>query len=790
MRFCYSCMNMIKDNEKFCHSCGKPANVEVPLEHVAPGSLLNKRYTVGMALGQGGFGITYIGYDNLLQRKVAIKEYFPTGYATRNNTDQSVLHGISGSSGDAIFLKGKENFLTEARNLAKFSEEPGIVSVVDFFEESNTAYIIMEYLDSVSMKQYLDEKGKLSVEETLVLLQPVMSGLSTIHAQGMIHRDISLDNILITNTAVKLIDFGAARDVSGQDQKSLSIILKPGYAPEEQYRSKGNQGPWTDVYALSATIYRCITGVTPDEAPQRMFQDELKRPSELGVNISRESEEALMKGLAVKAGDRYQNVGELMNGLFSGINNNSVFEHPVSPAMAGINRGNTSNIVSEVRNTLNRSQAQENQTVGIFKNSGAQPVQQVSQGVTAQPVQQVSQGVSAQPVQQVSQGVTAQPVQQVSQGVSVQPAQSVSQRVASQQLESTVMIPNQQMPGPGTQTQQDTAMYSMQQVPVPVTVQQPPKKKKSPVGKIIVIIVSVLAFLVVVMIMMMSCSSQKPSTNKPAAGKPNTAATVTKAAEKQPSSNQTPTKAPTKTPTKTPTKAPTQAPTQAPTKAPTTAPTEAAVSVNKYFGNDPEVGDTITFGLYEQDNNSDNGAEPIEWLVIRKQGEYLLLLSKKGLDAKPFSYFKKDVSWENSDLRSWLNTDFYYTAFNDEEKEHVGLAVVENPANPDYSVGGGDDTWDYVFLLSVQEATKYFNSNPEAEDPARVIKATEYARANGAYVSDTPGYFGNTWWWLRTSGEALDQVAGVRASGIIRSHGFDADNTEGAICPAIWVLNY
>ena len=313
--YCYFCMKEIEADVKICPHCGKTQNIVTPPHRLLPGTMLNGRYVVGIAKGEGGFGITYLGRDNKLDRLVAIKEYYPTGYVNRSNTVSLAVIEVTSEDNGAFFRKGCERFLREAKTIAKFSGEPGIVNVIDYFEENNTAYIVMEYLDGITLKDYLTQKGKLSVEETLSILQPVMLSLEKIHQQGLIHRDISPSNIMLVEDAVKLIDFGAARNTSGSGNKSLSLMLKPGYAPEEQYRSKGLQGAWTDVYALCATIYKCITGVTPDEANDRLFADELKAPSALGINVTPTFEAALMKGLAVHQKDRYPSIKELLDGF-------------------------------------------------------------------------------------------------------------------------------------------------------------------------------------------------------------------------------------------------------------------------------------------------------------------------------------------------------------------------------------------------------------------------------------------------------------------------------------------
>jgi len=314
-KYCNYCMEPIENTAEKCLVCGKDVLNTVPAHHLLPGTVLNGKFYVGKALGEGGFGITYIGRDIKLDMKVAIKEFYPNGYVNRSNTISPQVNDSVTDGRRDFFEKGRERFLKEAQILAKFSGEPGVVDVRDFFEENNTAYIIMEYLDGVDLKNYLREKGTLTPEHTIQLLLPVMNSLKKVHAQGLIHRDISPDNIMIIGDKVKLLDFGAARTVSAAANKSLSVMLKPGYAPEEQYRSKGDQGPWTDIYALCATMYKCITGITPDDATQRVFSDEVKTPSALNILIKPEIERAIMRGMSVHQTDRYQCIDDLIRGL-------------------------------------------------------------------------------------------------------------------------------------------------------------------------------------------------------------------------------------------------------------------------------------------------------------------------------------------------------------------------------------------------------------------------------------------------------------------------------------------
>ena len=278
---------------------------------IKPGYVLNDRYIVGIALGQGGFGITYIGFDKVLGQRVAIKEYYPSDIAQRVPGDRTVMPF---TNSDSNFEHGKQKFIDEARTLGRFSGYHGIVEVKDCFNANGTAYMVMQYLDGTDMKGYLNKRGgHLGEKESISILTPVIEALKEVHKAGVIHRDISPDNIFMTSDGqVKLIDFGAAKQAVG-GQKSLSVTLKPGYAPEEQYRTRGNQGPWTDVYALTATLYKMLTGNTPPDSLDRAINDELVIPNYLSPNV----QFALRKGMAVKAADRFENMSEFQNAIVS-----------------------------------------------------------------------------------------------------------------------------------------------------------------------------------------------------------------------------------------------------------------------------------------------------------------------------------------------------------------------------------------------------------------------------------------------------------------------------------------
>ena len=312
------CLNCFGDlnSDRVCSACGKKADDAPNAPHqLAKRSLLKKRYLIDRAIGEGGFGITYSAWDTMTGKHVAIKEYYPSGYVSRDPRSSQII--INTKQNHAATNRGLKRFIDEAQHLSSVNNLDGIVSVYDFFSANNTAYIVMEYLDGISLKRYVRRKGKLDATTALTILKPVILSLDAVHKTGLIHRDVSPDNILITKTnEVKLIDFGASKEAN-PDGQSVSIVLKQGFAPEEQYRLHGEQGPWTDIYALGVTIYYCITGQLPPESIQRMYDDTIIPPSELGAKITASQERALMKALAVFAKDRYRSMAEFAADVYA-----------------------------------------------------------------------------------------------------------------------------------------------------------------------------------------------------------------------------------------------------------------------------------------------------------------------------------------------------------------------------------------------------------------------------------------------------------------------------------------
>lgn len=315
MKRCMGCMRLIDDNARFCPYCSYNQNEKKENDDfLSPGTVLAGRYIIGRALGSGGFGITYIAWDSMLEHTVGIKEFFPSAFVTRAKDGVSVR--LSDGKMAQQFENGRKKAIDESRCLASLSDVESVTDVYDCIEENNTAYIIMEYLDGVTLKQYLEEKVKLTFEEAIKIIMPVINSLAKVHEQNLIHRDISPDNIMLCkNSVIKILDFGSARFAKKENEKTYTIVLKHGYAPIEQYSSHSAQGPWTDVYAVAATLYKMITGKRPVDSIERVNNDTLPSPKELGVRLPDYANEAIMHALCVDARYRTRNMQSFKRGL-------------------------------------------------------------------------------------------------------------------------------------------------------------------------------------------------------------------------------------------------------------------------------------------------------------------------------------------------------------------------------------------------------------------------------------------------------------------------------------------
>ena len=616
------------------------------------GTRLIGRYTVEGVLGQGGFGITYLGMDELHKKKVAIKEFFPQGIVTRNiEYEDTVTVTLVGEKEN--YDKGKERFLKEAQTMAMFSKDKGIVKALDFFEINNTAYIVMEYLEGVTLKQYLRENKRIAAEDLVELLVPLIEALDEIHSQGLIHRDISPDNIMVLpDGRIKLMDFGAARDYTEFGEKSLSIVLKPGYAPPEQYQTNGVQGPWTDIYALCATMYKCITGENPPDAIDRLVDDHLKKISAFGITVSPQIEEAIIKGMSVAAKDRYQNVGDFCEDLYGGYEERSVSEAEESQSQVEPETAEQS--VEDKADMLKDEVPQEkySTTEAVLENENL-----------------ISEELSE------NAGLTSE------------------KNEAEAGIESETSNAGNKVPEQILEKERDSTTPEKEGLSDNRGKEETKKIQKK--NKYFLPIIGMLILLGITGFFVYNKSEYK-------------------------------------------------------------------------------VGKTIEFGNYPQDK--DGTEKPIEWIVMKKEGNQVLLLSKYVLDAKPYNEEFEDVTWETSDIRQWLNNEFYTTAFNKTEKAKIQTSLIKNEDNSEYGTSGGNDTEDKVFLLSEKEAETLFSDEEE-----RIAKATEYAEKSGVYVNKEKA----AWWWLRSPGYSSRDAAGVGSHGWVDRSGYNVSSYFDGVRPAL-----
>ena len=562
------------------------------------------------------------------------------------------------------YNKGKKRFLDEAQVMARFNKNEGIVKILDFFEANNTAYIVMEYLEGITLKQYLGKYGVIQFRNLIEMMLPLLEALIEIHSQGLIHRDISPDNIMVQhNGKLKLMDFGAARDYTESGIKSLSVILNPGYAPPEQYQTHGEQGPWTDIYALCATMYKCITGENPPDAIERVMDDHLKKISAFGIPVLPQIEEAIIKGMSVAANDRYQNVGDFCEDLYGGYEENSVPEAEESQ--------------SQVETEL-AEQSVETKT-GMLTEGIPQ-----SKYSTTEAVQESEKLISKELSENA--GLTSEE-NEAEAGIESETNNS-GNKVPEQRMEKEKDSITPEKEGQsGNRAKEET-------------------KKVQKKNNYFPLIVGILILLGIAGTFAYNKSVFEETTSK-----------------------------------------------------------SESSSQKKDNNPDYKIGETIEFGNYPQDK--DGTEKPIEWIVMKKEGNQVLLLSKYVLDAKPYNEGWENVTWQTSDIRQWLNNEFYTTAFNKSEKAKIQTSLIKNEYN---------DTEDKVFLLSEKEAETLFSNDDE-----RIAKATGYAEKSGVYVNEKK----ESVWWLRSMGYSSSRAAEVKYNGWVDQDGPSVDCMDGGVRPAL-----
>jgi len=313
---CFGCMEEIQGYP--CPHCGFDPRRVTGIEYALPmGTILAGKYLVGRVLGQGGFGITYVGWDIALERKVAIKEYYPSGQVSRNPGSRGLTWYTSVQSQQAK-QNGTQMFLKEARKMSKVDDIPNVVRVRDLFQENETAYIVMDFVEGETLKARLEKTGPLPWEQAKGIFLPAIQAMEQVHQAGLVHRDISPDNLMLTpDGKVKILDLGAAKDLSVNNGASSMQVAKGGFSPFEQYTQRGSSGPWTDVYAMAATVYYTLTGKLPPVATDRVVEDTISWDEPGLKALSAQALEALQKAMVISAKNRMQSMEELEKGLYS-----------------------------------------------------------------------------------------------------------------------------------------------------------------------------------------------------------------------------------------------------------------------------------------------------------------------------------------------------------------------------------------------------------------------------------------------------------------------------------------
>lgn len=316
---CLNCFSVYEDKFGICPICGETEVEARESIDLTPGTVLADRYLVGRSVGSGGFGIIYKAWDKKQEKVVAIKEYFPVRLVTRAYGQKSL--SLDGKSRNEFDYR-KNRFLSEARTLIHLGSNKNLPSVYEYFEENNTAYYVMEFLEGMSLNDYMkQERTALDPDLALYITKEVGKALVSLHSEGIIHRDVTPDNIFICSDEtmhIKLLDFGAAR-LTDEDSDIIDIIVRPGYSPVEQYIEKNGKrsslDERTDLYSLAATLYAMLTGSRPQEAPNRKAKDALVSPRGKNADIPERVSNAVMKAMAVDKKYRFKSVEEFLSAI-------------------------------------------------------------------------------------------------------------------------------------------------------------------------------------------------------------------------------------------------------------------------------------------------------------------------------------------------------------------------------------------------------------------------------------------------------------------------------------------
>ena len=898
---CINCFAALA-GDGICPRCGFDCDAYTPEQHhLLPGMVLRERYLLGRAMGEGGFGITYAAFDGVLDRKVAVKEFFPAGTVWRETSQTTVENCYTSQNLHDRFSVGITKCLQEAKSLARLDDIPSIVRVLDFFRENNTAYIIMEFVEGVTLRQYLMKQPKrLTFCQSVELLSPIGKALEKVHGRGFVHRDVSPDNIMIANDgSPKLLDFGAVKTVTSEGNSTENPVVKRGFSPSEMYSTVGKIGTWSDVYAYCATLYYMIAGMALDEPMNRLNDDRV--PASLERLVSPSQKEVLLWGLTIQPKDRCQTMAEL-NAALEACKN----EPNPQPSAPSENAASTILISpsAEDKTAPIKTAAEEKSAVPAQPDTKEAPDQGIMPALPETPAgtELIPQATDAglQRVGAATELIPGTPADVVPVGEKpVDPIiidggiNGTKPRkkkhgclfmliggVVALALATAIILLLYFSPDEEQTLSEGAVYFGSGKIGTEVgdvclfghyEQDNDAENGKEPIEWLILKKEEDRALLI----------SRKALDCRPYHQEPRKAVTwetcslrgwlngaffedafsakeqkkilsTTVAADPNPyydtdPGNDTTDKVfllafnereivfydinsqkcePTATAKangvwtdkygncqwwlRTPGNDPDQVALigeegygygggwsasdpeiavrpvlwismegNATDDPETTVPdTENTV----YFGKGVEgtdVGYIYRFGTYEQDNDTANGPEDIEWLIVKKDGNRALLLSKDALDCRPYHTGQSDVTWETCELRSWLNGTFYNTAFSADEQKRIQTVTVTADKNTEYTTSQGKDTEDKIFLLSEKETLAYLNS-----DYARKCAATQYAIAQGAYQNNDSGC---CWWWLRTAGAENNSVILIFHLGFVLNDGSEVDHSRIAVRPAMWI---
>ena len=791
---CYHCFQE-KPNNETCPFCGyDPAASEGKYpDALRPGSILNGKYIVGHVLGQGGFGITYIAKDYLSGERVAIKEYLPSEFARRNG---SSVQAFSGDQ-ETNFAYGKEQFLAEAKTLAAFNGDEHIVRIFSFFEENNTAYFAMEYVDGYALDKIMAQQGgRLSIAEANRYLLPLMESLNKVHAKGIVHRDIAPDNIIVTKDgSAKLIDFGAARFSTGEKSKSLDVILKHGFAPMEQYMRRGRQGPYTDVYALAVTYYYAITGKIPPDAVERVEQDSLFLPSAMGVAIRKSTEKVLQKALAVSSSDRFQTMAHFHAAMLETMPDYDSPECAIEPEVIlkwetqyqkAQKKQAKAKTVSDYQSVIReyekikdfrdsslrisqcedsisaierakeeeKKRKKENSESNTIENREPDRSESKKQGfriiaallcLTLVAVAFFHFAIPAINIRNAykkgiayrEEGRYAEAIEQFSAILDYKDASTQIKMTDYSEGEAHFQEKNWDAAIEAFLRADD---YADAETQIQACYYAMGKDKLS-IGE---------------------WDGAAEAFKK--AGNYSNAETMIKEASYQKAASLI----------------------------------QEGLYLDAYLeyislGSYKDVnkilqseklaglgkwmqGEEVIFGRFEQDNNAGNGKEELEWIVLDVQENRCLLITKYVIDHVGFGGGSQFTLWSKSNIRSWLNTTFYNGAFSENEKKAIITTTNKNTKEQGNGKRDDEDTEDSVFLLSIKEAKHYATSFS--------LKATttETAVKHGVKNNEKTGC---CTWWLRSA--TSDTVASwVGYTGAVMGQAEGSGDVIG-VRPTMWV---